>query len=1852
VIQISSELHAALNATANQPLDLYELQLASGTRYYSTEDITWNGHRYLPYVESRSAIKRCDGGEFDRVTVTLSNVDTALSQLLLGDDIEGQTIVIRKIDRSVASDSVVLFHGMMERPSRINEKTASIEAVEILGSIEHECPSRPFCLLCPWDFKSWECGYEGPETECNKSWARCSELENTAGYGGFRFIPHSGTYQYEEVEKKRFLLLFSRKKSKTITATYNSIDDTPYDVPIPIILGRVQIAGIVIQHADEGSTLKVLAALCLGPINSIFYVRANTTIVTDWTPHTGQRHQTADARFPNSYGYNLLAYCGITVPSDVRSVDSAPTITAVVLGLHVPRFDAQGRYIDYSWSDNPIWCTRRFMSMPLLEGGMGVPEELMDDAVHYQEAAYCDELIVNTTNDQKIYAPVDPPPSVVVGDNYQRYQSTGVDGTNPEVDGPYSTYEAGVDDDTSTTVTPVNVKRFTMNVAVAKQEKAVDILYKKLLPSFRGYITKSKEGKLQIRCERPVANSAVDEATAVNSDVVSTRPGEALRFNAGDLILIGALTAHAEVRQVLDRPADAQLRLTVRTEFAHDAGEIIHLVAQEFTDANIVGNLEYPLSDRQPSTNRVTIKYVDSPAGFESRELRVNDYEHQAKVHKVNNEDLDGSCIDNYFQAWRIGQWRLAKYRDLGKFISFTADIKASLLEIGDVIAVSAAEAGLQAVPFRVIEVSYEENDEVGVVGQLYSLGVYDDSAPRTSVAVPGIYNPITSSVAAAPKPTALTVELRTEVVGGVPCFRFHVQVTSGGGSTVGFVAQARYFSDAAAQTPISEFVGLTWSDPSTATFDTRWEPLSDVQEYARVRVAAQNADNQLSEWVESEILAKPASSGLVTGAAPAPPTSVVAVESSGERWADQNALVYTKVIVSVTLPQDSPAKWLTVWAPNYAGNGFDLVGKWYVGETIKFDRIVLKGGATWTVKVSAGNEHGDSDVVESASFQVAALADSSANGITGASLGSVVYGNGYEGVGTQRWWGLDHVRYTLPSADLNFWTSQLTVQKVDVNGNAAPDNEGIERVVVEQAGAGRVIDFPISYWTIPDPASAYRYFRFRLYTLSRNGNRVLQTTCWSGSAYVQVEVGATTGPSDVLEFRAGRSQGDGSFQSSMYWDDRRQRMLIDWACLAPADRSNWSGIQLWIHSPKGYSRAASIPLTEFTRTDDGDLYLYDTIAIEPDSIPDPAETWTLICASVDIYGQVSTDGNGNPSGATVALSTLSNAIYVSAFTAEAVYETSESGDLTFRLRGSWTNAVTPRYKGVRVIMQGWDAGDITVADALEGESAFASKTLAVPSSAKAVTLYAVPVYGDGTVGAVVAGTTPSVALVIQRTNGSAGVEYASLVTGFSAAVASPAYGTNGQGQRVLRVNLSWTNPSDAKYGGVALYVIWVDGRTYQISGVERGTSLQWSTPNFPSAAANATFYACSVDTNNRRNSYVEGTTPAATISIPAVPVDGTGQEYCQNISNFSVSVSYPSTADGTSRAVVTCSFTAPSDSRWGGVEIRTSNDGLEYVTRVKGSATKLTFEVPVGISYTTYNVMAVSYDVNGRLNTGVLAYTPYVNIGVGTSAGQLDLSKAKASTYDSNIFIIQDGKLKVWAIDGSLIVTGSVTSAKLNTTEISVGGGGSKPGKFGVYNASGTQIGFIGVESSYEGAWFKQFRAGGTGAGNAPLVCDSSGNFKLAMSNSGCQVTMDQSSSVGPLVVTHTSTGRRVWVSHSDTYGSGLYIDLGAAFVSPCGRFVITSDGAAFSLSPRTMHAASISGDSSAIHFNISVADLSRSLAVDIDRSSTSYLTLNNMGIKVDGTYEAQTVDIPYTKADASTGTLNFRRGLLVSYS
>lgn len=749
MIALSTAFRAQHDAGTNNPVELYEIAFEGGATYYfAEEEITWNGNTYQPYVKSRSDIKRYMRGQFDQVTVSFSNVDTTMAQFVEANDPEGETLTIRVVYPTVTDDSLPIFVGPIQQLGDADDETIELKALERLGSIDMNAPTRLFGEMCGWLFKGDQCLYAGAAADCDHSWANCVALSNTQHFGGFRFMPMSGTYQYKQVTESRFLLFFSRKKTTTVTAAFGSVDDTPYDVPIPIALGRVQLQAIPIEHVDDGPETKSLEAFCVGEVDQFVFCLANNTLINiadDADLHFGAEggvdsHQMVDPRFPNSYPYTLLAYIGLTLPSDVTAVDNAPDITAVIMGKVIDFFDASGAWSHFGWSDNAIWNTREFLALSYYEGGMGIPWGWIDDARNYAEAAYCDELVSDATNDQKIYLPDPMPAGMVAGANYRAYRSTCVDGYDPATDGPYSTYTPGVDDDSSHSPAPVNVRRFTLNVAIAQQQAAIDVLQSKLLPAFRGYCKQNKLGKIQICVEK--ANPRALVTTAAAGGVTHILCDTPASFAAGDLLILSTYTANAEVRKV-DHTDGTGVWLTQATAFAHAIGDEILKVARAFDDSNVVSNtkIQYPLRDRQQPINRINVAYVDAPAGFVARTLYVNDYDHQAKVHKINDQDLDGSGIDSYFQAWRIGEFNRAMYREMGKFVALRAGIQSMDLEVGDdVIAVSAPEHGLQCVPFRVIELGFTADDETDVVGQLYSSDVYNDEAPQSTRTVPSIF--------------------------------------------------------------------------------------------------------------------------------------------------------------------------------------------------------------------------------------------------------------------------------------------------------------------------------------------------------------------------------------------------------------------------------------------------------------------------------------------------------------------------------------------------------------------------------------------------------------------------------------------------------------------------------------------------------------------------------------------------------------------------------------------------------------------------------------------------------------------------------------------------------------------------------------------------------------------------------------------------------------------------------------------------------------------------------------------------------------------------------------------------------
>jgi hypothetical protein len=88
----------------------------------------------------------------------------------------------------------------------------------------------------------------------------------------------------------------------------------------------------------------------------------------------------------------------------------------------------------------------------------------------------------------------------------------------------------------------------------------------------------------------------------------------------------------------------------------------------------------------------------------------------------------------------------------------------------------------------------------------------------------------------------------------------------------------------------------------------------------------------------------------------------------------------------------------------------------------------------------------------------------------------------------------------------------------------------------------------------------------------------------------------------------------------------------------------------------------------------------------------------------------------------------------------------------------------------------------------------------------------------------------------------------------------------------------------------------------------------------------------------------------------------------------------------------------------------------------------------------------------------------------------------------------------QIGTVSGGKIIAGTVTSDKLSSTSIDVGGGSSgKPGVFNVYDSSNNVVGRVGTLSTSDyGGWFKVFGAGGTSYSDAVVKTDVSGNLTI----------------------------------------------------------------------------------------------------------------------------------------------------------
>jgi len=452
------------------------------------------------------------------------------------------------------------------------------------------------------------------------------------------------------------------------------------------------------------------------------------------------------------------------------------------------------------------------------------------------------------------------------------------------------------------------------------------------------------------------------------------------------------------------------------------------------------------------------------------------------------------------------------------------------------------------------------------------------------------------------------------------------------------------------------------------------------------------------------------------------------------------------------------------------------------------------------------------------------------------------------------------------------------------------------------------------------------------------------------------------------------------------------------------------------------------------------------------------------------------------------------NAQNVTGLTASTQYAVNSQGQLVLQLMVSWQPPDDPNFQGVFIYMHRpaqvvtappgtrtgtLQANALDVNSGLQVGTQWTQELSMFPVTTEFNTLYALSVDTSGNVNSIIVGTTPQVTVEIDPPpQGNAGKEFTSLVTNFTCSIGYPA---SGDGIENYTLSGSATIPTgDQTFGGYQVFAHDQANGTDHSQDWVLGTAATNGSYNFgpypvQSTPSTLDIYAVSFDVNNNDNTIVPGTTPRVTGISPSLQTAG---------------------------SLI-------------GTRLKASTLDATLSTSVGGKLGVPDSALAIAKFASTIRPITLATSDPSLPDAHYPAGTYYFN----TTSHTLKKVAASGSTWELGV----NGGTDIIAntITGGQIVAGSISTTELNTTEIKVGGGGSKPGQFGVYDGSNVLIGWIGTNGGNVGAWFKTCRVGGSGYSTAPFQADSSGNVTIngatfTLTSNGITTTVDNSTFAG----------------------------------------------------------------------------------------------------------------------------------------
>jgi hypothetical protein len=681
---------------AETPLLLLEATLANGeVERWSTHRVTFEGQTYAARVLRHNLFEIQTASEHGidaapKLSLTLANADSHFSQIEAavgwkGAKLKAAFLFYDLIANEPASESMVLFQGILNPPEEITEETLRLTATNRMSMQRVLLPPVRIQRRCPWEFPAnaaqrqeavdggaegkfsrfYRCGYSAgepggvgnlgpgaePFTGCRFTRADCQargmfdrDAANniTRRFGGIEYVP--------PVVRVR---THGERESHDSPVQAN---EARYNDFIPLLYGTVWTEPLVVFSRNDGNLTRMEVLLGLGEINQVLKVIVNNVEIPEgvggrdmtgsgwWNIiSAGTRQGGFNPNFTDSSGnpagdpYGSMACLSVVVPNQIHNGTTLPRVRALVEGMKLERFDAVGASLGETFDNNPAWVLLDVLRRSgWLLGELDLPS-------FAAAAAFCDETIAATDNNGN----------------------------------------------------PVSVRRFQCNLLVRARRMAADVI-RGVRNNARLQLSYTAGGKLAVRVENSLALQQPDIPYGSNAPEPVN----------------GGWPAYVYADGTGGSPPSGILR-------AENGASTVRLWSRPTAD----------------TPNRFAIEFQDAFNEYQQDSFAIVDLDDYARTGQEITGRLLVDGIPTYDQAARVLKFFLDKSIQGNRYLEFDTTVKALGQRVGDIITVTYGKEGLVNQPFRILKIAPGLNYRtVRLTAQIHNDAWYQDTNGQLSL--------------------------------------------------------------------------------------------------------------------------------------------------------------------------------------------------------------------------------------------------------------------------------------------------------------------------------------------------------------------------------------------------------------------------------------------------------------------------------------------------------------------------------------------------------------------------------------------------------------------------------------------------------------------------------------------------------------------------------------------------------------------------------------------------------------------------------------------------------------------------------------------------------------------------------------------------------------------------------------------------------------------------------------------------------------------------------------------------------------------------------------------------------------